>query len=93
MRLKIESENGVILELDHDHMAILPTEEDERALAFSALMRALALLSGIMPRSSSYAMGGGTGEYSTPTEQCPAAHTYDNVVVLKGRQVGPAIVL
>jgi hypothetical protein len=41
MRLKIESANGVILELDHDHMAILPTEEDERALAFSALMRAL----------------------------------------------------
>jgi hypothetical protein len=91
MRLKIESSNGVILELDHDHMAILPTAEDERALAFSALMRALALLSGVMLQSSSYATGDETDEYSSSTEQCPAAHTYDNVVLLKGRQGAPVV--
>lgn len=93
MRLQIESSNGMILELDHDHMAILPTSEDERALAFSALMRALALLSGVMPRSSSCAMGDGTGEYSPPIEQCPAVHMRDNVVPLEGRRAAPATVL
>jgi hypothetical protein len=92
MHLKIESSNGIILELDHDLMAILPIEEHERAIAFSALMRALALLSGIMPRSSSCAMGDGTAEYSPSTEQCPAAHMCDNVVPLKGRRADLAIV-
>jgi hypothetical protein len=93
MRLKIESSNGVILELDYDHMAILPTIKDERALAFSALIRALALLSGIMPRSSSCATGDLTGEYSPSTEQCPAVHMCDNVVLLKGRQAAPVVAL
>lgn len=91
MRLKIENSSGVILELDHDHMAILPTAEDERALAFSALMRALALLSGFMPRSSSSATGDWTGECSPSTEQCPAVHTCDNVVLLKVRQADPVV--
>jgi hypothetical protein len=61
MQLKIESSNGVILELDHDHMAILPITEYERALAFTELTRALALLARIRPLSLSYATGVGSG--------------------------------
>jgi hypothetical protein len=92
MRLKIENSNGVILELNCNHMAILPTEECERALAFSTLTRALALLSGVMPQSSSCATEGEMGEYSPSIEQCPVAHSYDNVVLLKGRQAAHPIV-
>ena len=83
MQLKIESSNGVILELDHDHMAILPITEYERALAFTELTRALALLARIRPLSLSYATGVGADEYSSSAEQCrPLAHTSDNIVAV-----------
>jgi hypothetical protein len=83
MRLKIESWNGVILELDHDHMAILPVTEYERALAFTGLTRALALLARVRPLSSYATAEVGTDEEHSSTEQCrPVAHTSDNIVAV-----------
>jgi len=89
MRLKIENQNGILLELIGEQKTILPTIEHERALAFSVLTRALALLSGVMQQSSFCAMEGETGEHVPSIEQCPAARRNDNIVLLKERQASP----
>jgi hypothetical protein len=89
MRLKIENSTGVILELIDEQTAILPTIEQERVLAFSALTHALALLSGVMPQSSFCATEGETDEHSPSIEQCHSARRNGNVVLLKGRQAFP----
>lgn len=85
MRVRVTGPNGTVLECGSDS-ALLPTEEGERAQAFSALSGALALLAGIKQSESSASKEDGTGSRCVETEQCHSDRKDGAVVHLAERR-------
>lgn len=85
MRVRVTGLNGTILECGLDS-ALLPTDEYERAQAFTALTNALALLAGLKQLEYSASTGDETGSPGSESERYPFAHRDGAVVHLAERR-------
>jgi hypothetical protein len=77
MRIQVDGPEGIILEVETSSANVrLPMDKGERALAFEALVDALALLSGVTRPHSSGAKEGVQDRYCSTSRQDRGDHTF-----------------
>jgi hypothetical protein len=92
MRLRIDGPNGAIFERsDETAHVLVPLDKNERALAFQALVDALALLTGFTPQTSSDARVTETGQSNSQNPRYSDDHTSGVVVPLIVRRDAQAV--
>jgi hypothetical protein len=74
LRLRIGSDDDMVLDVGLGQNVLLPAAEDERVEAFQVLSNALALLCGLNPERLSAVKAGDPKDSPEDSEQCPADH-------------------